>query len=56
MRKYINSESFMYKPGGGYSNDSTVKGECRLTDTRQKVGLMGTRLSVCENAIFFREV
>jgi len=57
MRKYLNSESFMYKPGDGYSNDSTVKCECLLTDTRQKVSLRGTCISVCENDIFFfREV
>jgi len=44
----------MYKPGGGYSNDCAVKVECRLTDTRQKVVVGGTCISVCENAILFQ--
>jgi len=47
--------SFMYKPGGGYSNDCAVKAECSLTDTRQKVVLRGTCILECENAIFFRD-
>ena len=44
----------MYKPGGGYSNDCTVKAECCLTDTRQKVVVVATCMSVCENAILFQ--
>jgi hypothetical protein len=46
----------MYKPGGDYSNECAVKGECLLTDTRQTVVLRGTCISVWENAIFFKEV
>jgi len=44
----------MYKPDGGYSNDCAVKAECLLTDTRQKVFVGGTCISVCENAIIFQ--
>jgi len=44
----------MYKSGGGYSNDCAVKDESRLTDTRQKLVLWGTCISVCENATFFQ--
>jgi hypothetical protein len=45
----------MYKPGGGYSNDSAVKGGSGLTDKRQNVVyLHGKCISVCENAISFQ--